>query len=65
MSKKGMTKSEHKFYSGMKSRLERAIDEMNSNRKVSKEKANNLYLDFINTKTVNIPKHHPFKRVNK
>lgn len=60
-----MTKSERRYRNSLYAGLRDAVDALHSDRKVSPTKARNLLESIKNTKPLKVPKHHPFKRLEK
>lgn len=60
-----MTKSERRYRNGLYAGLGDAVDALHSDRKVSPAKVKNLLESIKNTKPLKVPKHHPFKRLEK
>lgn len=60
-----MTKSERRYRNRLYAGVMDSVDALHSDRKVSPAKAKNLLESIKNTKPLKVPKHHPFKRLEK
>lgn len=60
-----MTKSERRYRNRLYAGLRDAVDALHFDREVSPAKAKNLLESIKNTKPLKVPKHHPFKRLEK
>ena len=60
-----MTKSERRYRNRLDAGFRATVDALHSDREVSPAKARNLLESIKNTKPLKVPKHHPFKRLEK
>lgn len=60
-----MTKSERRYRNRLDAGFKEAVDALHSDRKVSPAKVRNFLESIKNMKPLKVPKHHPFKRLEK